>query len=199
MQPHTAKEQRSLNQKGFLKKAASGVRGGSAAERAAGSMREVLTGQTLLQKSLWTPQLPAEEREAGAGEGAQAHGSELPHKNLGGRGRGQAGVSNPLCVGRICIEACKPGVSSLRSLHQLSVRLTCEALKELRLVPQGISVEAIEARHLNTFYWHSVGHLLGLDTHDTASMGYDRCVRMCVFVKRRRRGGGKGEDKGREG
>ncbi|KAF5836291.1 peptidase M24, structural domain-containing protein [Dunaliella salina] len=84
-----------------------------------------------------------------------------------------------------CIEACKPGTSSIRSLHQLSVRLTCEALKDLRLVPQGISIEAVEARHLNTFYWHSVGHLLGLDTHDSASMGFDKPLQpgQCLTIE----------------
>ena len=75
-----------------------------------------------------------------------------------------------------CLDACKPG-SSIRELHQLSVHLISEALRELRLVPQGLSVDAIAAQHTNTFYWHSLGHMVGLDTHDVATMGFDRCVR----------------------
>jgi hypothetical protein len=41
---------------------------------------------------------------------------------------------------------------------------------------QDWSTDAVSVKLLNKFYWHSVGHMLGLDTHDVASMGFDRWV-----------------------
>jgi len=81
----------------------------------------------------------------------------------------------PRAACRRCLEACRPG-ASIRALHELSVALTADALRQLRLVPHGLSTAAIAAQHLDHFYWHSVGHMLGLDTHDTATLGFNRCA-----------------------
>jgi len=64
---------------------------------------------------------------------------------------------------------------SIAQVHQLSVQLTSEALKEL--LPQQfqkMSTDVIAAQHTKSFYWHSVAHSLGLDTHDVAMMGFSR-------------------------
>jgi len=75
-------------------------------------------------------------------------------------------------VHRRCISACKPG-SSIRELHALSVRLISEALHDLGLCGNA-SVKDIAINHYRSFYWHSLGHWLGMDTHDTHLVGYDR-------------------------
>eukprot|EP00983_Pelagomonas_calceolata_P050172 1141838-Pelagomonas_calceolata.AAC.1 len=59
------------------------------------------------------PQLPAEEGGAGAGEGAQAHcGSKMLHQ---GRGRGRAGVSEPMEVSQDTTESTNGGGERFRA------------------------------------------------------------------------------------
>ncbi|KAK2079223.1 hypothetical protein QBZ16_002914 [Prototheca wickerhamii] len=64
---------------------------------------------------------------------------------------------------------CRPGMT-LRQLHERSVRLVCEGLVDLRLAP---SLPLARAAY-RAFYPHSVGHWLGMDTHDTPSVSHDR-------------------------
>ncbi|KAI8476421.1 MAG: peptidase M24, structural domain-containing protein [Monoraphidium minutum] len=70
---------------------------------------------------------------------------------------------------RRVLEAVRPG-ATLGRLHQLSVRLLSEGLQQLRVLP-GLSADAIQAQHYREFYCHSIGHYLGLDVHDTNTVG----------------------------
>jgi Xaa-Pro aminopeptidase len=71
------------------------------------------------------------------------------------------------------IAACRPG-TTMRQLHQLSVRLLAEALRTLGVL-RNVSVESIVANQsYRTFYPHSVGHLLGMDVHDANTNSHDR-------------------------
>lgn len=60
---------------------------------------------------------------------------------------------------RRCLEAVQPG-ATLRQLHQLSVRLLCQGLRDLGVGPAaGRSVDALMAAgSYRLFYPHSVGH-----------------------------------------
>ncbi|GIL85310.1 hypothetical protein Vretimale_10733 [Volvox reticuliferus] len=71
-----------------------------------------------------------------------------------------------------CLAACRPG-SSIRELHALCVDILSEGLRELRLLP-GASLAEIRSSLYREFFWHSLGHYLGLDTHDTHLVGHDR-------------------------
>ncbi|GIL55550.1 hypothetical protein Vafri_11107 [Volvox africanus] len=71
-----------------------------------------------------------------------------------------------------CLAACGPG-SSIRDLHSLCVDILSEGLKDLRLLP-GVSLAEIRSSLYREFFWHSLGHYLGLDTHDTHLIGHDR-------------------------
>jgi Xaa-Pro aminopeptidase len=68
----------------------------------------------------------------------------------------------------------KPG-ASLRELHSLSVQLISEGIVQLGLFKHA-SPSEVHASLYRRLYWHSVGHWLGMDTHDTALMGHDRYV-----------------------
>ncbi|KAK9822676.1 hypothetical protein WJX81_007251 [Elliptochloris bilobata] len=81
---------------------------------------------------------------------------------------------------RQCVAACQPG-ATLRQIHQLSVRLLCDGLAQLRVFP-GLSPDTLAGGAYQTVYPHSVGHWLGLDTHDTAAVGYDRPLRPGVTL-----------------
>ena len=61
----------------------------------------------------------------------------------------------------------KPG-ARLRDIHALSVDLLTESLADL-----GVSTSAAAGGY-RRFYPHSVGHWLGLDTHDCASIAHDQ-------------------------
>jgi len=94
---------------------------------------------------------------------------------IGGKFEGaQAAVyAAVLAAHRQLLRACRPG-ATLRQLHQLSIRLLTESLCELGIL-RGVSVDAvIESRLYRTFYPHSVGHWLGIDTHDSNTVGHDR-------------------------
>ncbi|GAB4823335.1 hypothetical protein N2152v2_010381 [Parachlorella kessleri] len=74
---------------------------------------------------------------------------------------------------RRCLEVVQPG-ATLRQLHQLSVRLLCQGLRDLQVVASK-SVDALaQTGSYRLFYPHSVGHWLGMDTHDTSSISHDR-------------------------
>ncbi|EFJ50376.1 hypothetical protein VOLCADRAFT_58370, partial [Volvox carteri f. nagariensis] len=71
-----------------------------------------------------------------------------------------------------CLAACRPG-SSIRELHALSIDILSEGLLDLKLLPRA-SLAEIRNHLYRDFYWHSLGHYLGLDTHDTPLIGHDR-------------------------
>jgi Xaa-Pro aminopeptidase len=73
-----------------------------------------------------------------------------------------------------------PG-STLGKVHALSVRLLSEALVELRLLP-GVSAEQLAAGAYRPFYAHSVGHYLGMDVHDTNTVGPHRTLESGVVL-----------------
>lgn len=55
----------------------------------------------------------------------------------------------------------------------------------LHVLAQGASLDAISGSHYRTFFWHSLGHWLGLDTHDTSLMAYDRPLKRgsCITIE----------------
>ena len=61
----------------------------------------------------------------------------------------------------------------MRHLHQSSVRYLSEGLARLGVLP-GKSAGEYVSQHYRRFYPHSVGHWLGLDTHDSSAMPHDR-------------------------
>ncbi|KAL6771209.1 ICP55 [Auxenochlorella protothecoides x Auxenochlorella symbiontica] len=69
------------------------------------------------------------------------------------------------------LEWCRPG-ATLRQLHEQSVRLLTEGVSDLGLLP-GRSAGAIAQGAIRAFYPHSVGHWLGLDTHDVPGVAHD--------------------------
>lgn len=72
---------------------------------------------------------------------------------------------------RQLLEWCRPG-ATLRQLHEQSVRLLAEGVSDLGLLP-GRSAGAIAQGAIRAFYPHSVGHWLGLDTHDVPGVAHD--------------------------
>ena len=94
---------------------------------------------------------------------------------IGGKFSGaQAAVYDAvLTAHRRLLDAVRPG-ATLRALHHTSIRFLSEALVNLG-VTHGKSAEAImRDQSFRTFYPHSVGHWLGMDTHDSATMSHDR-------------------------
>ncbi|GFR48221.1 hypothetical protein Agub_g10081 [Astrephomene gubernaculifera] len=79
-----------------------------------------------------------------------------------------------------CLAACRPG-SSIRLLHQLAVEVLSEGLYELRVLP-GASRGEIQRNLYREFFWHSLGHYLGCDTHDTALIGHDRQLQQGAVI-----------------
>lgn len=75
-------------------------------------------------------------------------------------------------VHRQCVNYCRPG-HTLRELHNLSIQLLSEGLADLG-VCGSISPSVIARDAYSRFYPHSVGHYLGGDVHDTASIGHDK-------------------------
>ncbi|MEW5302925.1 MAG: hypothetical protein WDW36_005662 [Sanguina aurantia] len=71
-----------------------------------------------------------------------------------------------------CLAACRPG-TSICALHLLSIKLLSKGIADLGLLGD-TPLEEIEGRGYTEFYWHSVGHWLGLDTHDTALVYHDK-------------------------
>ena len=68
------------------------------------------------------------------------------------------------------LRSVRPGVT-LRQLHHMSVDLLRDALRSLGL--SGHAMIGPSANDYRIFYPHSVGHWLGLDTHDSASVSHD--------------------------
>lgn len=71
-------------------------------------------------------------------------------------------------VHQACIAACVAG-ATLRDIHSLSVRMLSTALQDLGV---GRDANMVTGGYM-PFYPHSVGHWLGLDTHDASSVAHD--------------------------
>eukprot|EP00878_Enallax_costatus_P017370 GHUV01018243.1.p1 GENE.GHUV01018243.1~~GHUV01018243.1.p1 ORF type:complete len:479 (+),score=103.96 GHUV01018243.1:841-2277(+) len=85
-----------------------------------------------------------------------------------------------LSVRQKCLEAVVPG-NTLAKVHQLSVQLLCEGLHELGILPQ-YSLDDLRRGMYRDFYCHSVGHYLGLDVHDTNTIGPHRTLEPGVVM-----------------
>jgi len=75
-------------------------------------------------------------------------------------------------VHRQCVDACRAG-RTLRQIHALSVQLISQAIARLGLLGEA-DPQAIAAGRYRPLYCHSIGHWLGMDTHDTSSIPHDR-------------------------
>ncbi len=62
-----------------------------------------------------------------------------------------------LDVNKKCIEYLKPGIT-WKEFNEYAKELLVDALKRLGLIK--------ENKELSKYYWHSIGHFIGLDTHD---------------------------------
>lgn len=56
---------------------------------------------------------------------------------------------------------------------QCCLQVLSEGIHTLRLLPHA-SLEQIQGSSYRDFFWHSLGHYLGLDTHDARLIAYDR-------------------------
>lgn len=83
-------------------------------------------------------------------------------------------------VHRRCVEACRAG-KTMKSIHQLAVRLLSQALKDLGLYPS-LSVDGVEHSVYRQCFPHSVGHWLGMDTHDVANVTHDKALQPGVVL-----------------
>ena len=65
------------------------------------------------------------------------------------------------------LEMSAPG-STLRAIHEESVRILTEGMVNLGLLPLSVE-ESLEMHHYTTFFMHGTSHWLGLDVHDRGS------------------------------
>lgn len=65
-----------------------------------------------------------------------------------------------LNVNKKCIEFVKPGIT-WKEFNEYAQELLTESLKRLGLIK--------DRSELQKYYWHSIGHFIGLDTHDPGS------------------------------
>lgn len=85
-----------------------------------------------------------------------------------------------LAVRQRCLEEAYPG-NTLAKIHSLSVQLLSEGLRDLGILP-GASLDDITRGLYRDFYCHSVGHYLGLDVHDTNTIGPYRTLESGVVL-----------------
>ncbi|KAN0029107.1 hypothetical protein ACTFIV_010980 [Dictyostelium citrinum] len=71
-----------------------------------------------------------------------------------------------LDVNKKCIELCKPG-ETINSIHLKSIELIDGHLKRLGIINDN------NPNDYRLYYPHSIGHYLGMDTHDTLDFHYD--------------------------
>lgn len=81
---------------------------------------------------------------------------------------------------RQCVAACQPG-ATLRQVHQLSVRLLCDGLAQLRIFP-GLSLDTLAGGAYQTVYPHSVGARLFQRCALACAVGSSLC---CALAMRR--------------
>ncbi len=72
------------------------------------------------------------------------------------------------------MDAVKPGVT-IRQLNNLTLDCYAKELKEIGLIEKGTYEEVAN------YYWHSIGHSLGLDTHDVG-LGRDEPLRPGMVI-----------------
>ncbi|KAM9958185.1 hypothetical protein ACTFIW_001045 [Dictyostelium discoideum] len=70
-----------------------------------------------------------------------------------------------LDVNKKCIELCKPG-ETINSIHLKSIELIQAHLKRLGIINEN------NPNDYRLYYPHSIGHYLGMDTHDTLDFDY---------------------------
>eukprot|EP00879_Flechtneria_rotunda_P028716 GHRR01030931.1.p1 GENE.GHRR01030931.1~~GHRR01030931.1.p1 ORF type:complete len:455 (+),score=161.77 GHRR01030931.1:479-1843(+) len=85
-----------------------------------------------------------------------------------------------LSVRQRCLDAVVPG-STLAKVHALSVQLLSEGLRDLGLLPTA-GLEDFTAGLYREFYCHSIGHYLGMDVHDTNTVGPHRTLEPGVVM-----------------
>ncbi|KAI8113432.1 hypothetical protein M9435_003434 [Picochlorum sp. BPE23] len=78
------------------------------------------------------------------------------------------------------LEQCKPG-NTLRELHRMSINLIQKGLKSLSS-RRGVHSLVDNRASYRTFYPHSVGHWLGLDTHDCSGVSHDMPLESGVIL-----------------
>ena len=79
-----------------------------------------------------------------------------------------------------CIQATVEG-ATLQDVHALSVTSLAASISRLGLAP-GLSATAVARGPYRALYPHSVGHWLGLDTHDTPTVPHSRPLRQGVVL-----------------
>ncbi len=72
------------------------------------------------------------------------------------------------------MEHIKPGVT-IRQLNNLTLDCYAKELKEIGLIKEGTHEEVAQ------YYWHSIGHSLGLDTHDVG-LGRDEPLKAGMVI-----------------
>ena len=72
-----------------------------------------------------------------------------------------------LAAQRASIAAVRPG-ATIRSPHDISIRIITEGLVDLGLLPLGVE-DSIAMHHYREFFMHGTSHWLGLDVHDAGS------------------------------
>ncbi|KAL5700786.1 Xaa-Pro aminopeptidase [Ranunculus cassubicifolius] len=76
-----------------------------------------------------------------------------------------------------CITFCKPG-TSIRQIHNHSVAMLCKGLKEIGISKDEKSI----ARIYNQLNPTSIGHYLGMDVHDSATISVDKPLKPGVVI-----------------
>lgn len=79
------------------------------------------------------------------------------------------------------LEEVQPG-ATLRQLHHKSIRLLSENLADLGVLNGTTADFLMNSQSYRTFYPHSVGHWLGMDTHDAATMSHNRPLEVGVVL-----------------
>ena len=76
-----------------------------------------------------------------------------------------------LAASRAAFEVCLPG-TTMKAIHERSVRLVSEGLVELGLLPGPVD-RVLGMHHYREYFMHGTGHWLGLDVHDVGAYGVD--------------------------
>jgi len=88
--------------------------------------------------------------------------------------------SHVLEAHKACVAACGPG-ATLRDVHALSTTLLADAMHDLGIRDHGGG--RLPPGGYRDFYPHSVGHYLGLDTHDVSLVPQDSPLKPgCVLT-----------------
>eukprot|EP01133_Synstelium_polycarpum_P007627 gene7627-8922_t len=85
-----------------------------------------------------------------------------------------------LDVNKRCIDMARAG-ESINSIHKKSVEWTCRHLVALGIL-KGSPEEAVRTGTYHKYYPHSIGHYLGMDTHDTIDVGYGVTLKSGMII-----------------